>query len=51
MKRFLTGLAEPQLDELKRISEETQISIAEHIRRAIDDYLEKLRRRKAQKVK
>jgi predicted DNA-binding protein len=36
-------LPEPLIRRLKALSEKTGLSVAEHIRRAIDDYLKKQR--------
>ena len=40
MKRMHLYLPEPTLERLKRLSEETGLSKAEIIRRALDGYLE-----------
>lgn len=41
MKRTNIHLPDKQLELLKRLSDNTDLSVAEHIRRAIDEYLEK----------
>jgi len=43
MKRKLHHLTEKQIEGLKKLSKETGLSVAELIRRAIDDYLDKKR--------
>ena len=40
MKRVNFYLTEFQLDELRYLSEWTDLTVSEHIRRAIDEYLE-----------
>ena len=40
MKRVNFYLARLQLEELRNLSEWTDLSVSEHIRRAIDEYLE-----------
>jgi len=39
MKKTNIYFPEPQLEALKKLSKETDLSMAEHIRRAMDDYL------------
>ena len=39
MKRTHIFLPEPVITALKTLSENTELSVAEHIRRAIDEYL------------
>ena len=41
MKRFQTFLPNTIVEKLRALSEKTGLSIAEHIRRALDDYLVK----------
>jgi len=41
MKRKLHHLTEQQIKRLKKLSKETGLSVAELIRRAIDEYLDK----------
>jgi predicted DNA-binding protein len=41
MKRTNVHLAEPQLKRLAQLSKKTGLTVAELIRRAIDEYLEK----------
>lgn len=49
MKRTNIHLPEQQLELLKEISEETGLTVAEHIRRAVDEYLEKRKKDANQK--
>jgi hypothetical protein len=44
MKTKTFYLADRQIKELSRLVKESGISMAEHVRRAIDDYLKKLER-------
>jgi hypothetical protein len=39
MVGFLLKLAEKQIIELRALSKKTGLSVSEHIRRAVDDYL------------
>jgi hypothetical protein len=39
MERFQVFLSTLQLKQLRKLSKATGISVAEHIRRAIDEYL------------
>jgi len=41
MKRVNYHLTQKQIESLKKLSKETGLSVAELIRRAIDEYLEK----------
>ena len=41
MKRTNIFLPQPTLDKLKKVSDETGLSVAELVRRAIDAYLKK----------
>ena len=43
MKRYTVHLSPQQIIKLKELYKETGITIAEHIRRAIDTYLSKKR--------
>lgn len=43
MKRIDTYLTWQQIDRLKEIAKETGLCVAELIRRAIDEYLEKVK--------
>jgi metal-responsive CopG/Arc/MetJ family transcriptional regulator len=45
MKRIHHYMSEKQIAELEKISEERDLSISEIIRRAIDDYLEKQKKK------
>ena len=42
MKRTNIHLSDNQLEKLEKIRKDTGLSVAEHVRRAIDDYLKKL---------
>ena len=42
MKRTHIFLPDPAVAALKSLSEKTGLSVAEHIRRAIDEYLKRL---------
>ena len=42
MKRTHIFLPNPVISTLKALSEKTGLSVAEHIRRAIDEYLKRL---------
>jgi predicted DNA binding CopG/RHH family protein len=44
MKRVNYHLTEKQIESFKKLSKETGLSVAELIRRAIDDYLRRERR-------
>lgn len=44
MKLYNLYLAEKQIENLKKLSTETGLSVSEHIRRAIDEYLAKQKR-------
>lgn len=46
MKRTALFLPEPLLKVLKALAKKTDTTVAEHIRRAIEEYLEKLNERK-----
>jgi hypothetical protein len=46
MKRYNVYFSEKQLEQLTSVAQDTGIKIAEHIRRAIDEYLERLKRRR-----
>jgi len=39
---YLSGL---QIKRLKKLSDKTSISVSEHIRRAVDEYLERFERK------
>jgi predicted DNA-binding protein len=41
MKRINTHLTKQQIEALKKLADKTGLTVAEHIRRAIDEYLEK----------
>ena len=41
MKRIHVFLPQPILSALKALSERTGLSVAEHIRRALDEYLDR----------
>ena len=41
MKRINTHLTHKQIETLKELANKTGLKVAEHIRRAIDKYLEK----------
>lgn len=41
MKRTNVHLSKQQLERLNALSDDTGLTVAEHIRRAIDEYLEK----------
>jgi predicted DNA-binding protein len=45
MKRTQVFLPDPVISRLKALSKKTGLSVAELIRRAIDDYLERLSRK------
>ncbi len=38
-------LSQIQVARLKKLSDETDLSVAEHVRRAVDDYLTKVERK------
>lgn len=42
MKRTAIFFTEPQVKRLKKLQRETGKTMSEHIRRALDDYFEKL---------
>jgi len=44
MRRRMHHLTEKQIESLEKLSKETGLSVAELIRRAIDDYLRRERR-------
>ncbi len=41
MKRVNYHLTEKQIESLKQLADTTGMTVAEHIRRAVDDYLDK----------
>jgi predicted DNA binding CopG/RHH family protein len=41
MKRINTHLTKQQIESLKKLADKTGLTVAEHIRRAIDEYLAK----------
>jgi hypothetical protein len=50
MQRVNYHLAEKQLDSLRKLSDKTGLTVAELIRRAVDDFLERNRRTPPAKV-
>ncbi len=50
MKLYTVHLTEKQIEELKKLSDEEGLKVAEIIRRAIDEYLEKKRKEKNKKA-
>ena len=46
MKKKYTSLTDQEVEKLEKIEEETGLTCSEHIRRAIDDYIEKYERKK-----
>ena len=46
MKRTNIYLSDKQDADLRQISKETDVKFAEHVRRALDDYIKKLKREK-----
>ncbi len=49
MRKFNVYLPQPQLDSLWKLSKLTEISVSEHIRRAISAYLSMMAREWAEK--
>jgi len=43
MKRTNIFLPQPQLDKLRKLADETGLTVAELVRRAIDDFLKKVK--------
>jgi predicted DNA-binding protein len=43
MKRINTHLTDKQIELLKKLANKTGLKVSEHIRRAIDKYLEKVK--------
>ena len=46
MRRLPVTISEPQYHKLKALAEKTGLSMSEHIRRAVDQYLEKVNKQK-----
>lgn len=44
-------LPQPYVDELKRLSKDTGLPAAEHVRRALGEYIDRLAKDAAQKVR
>jgi predicted DNA-binding protein len=45
-RRLMVTLTEEQIQELAGLSEDTGASMAEHVRRAIDQYIDQKKKRK-----
>ncbi len=46
MKRIDLYISDTQNVELRQLAKETDVKLSEHVRRAIDDYLKKVKREK-----
>ena len=49
MKRYVVFLTVKQIEELMRIAQESGMKLAEHIRRAVDEYIERYNKKDGDK--